>query len=220
MSDVVVAGGGYAGVLAAHRLTRYDEVKVTLINPRPFFVERIRLHQLAGGSHDAVVAYRKILGGGVRLVVDSVTRIDAAERGDHLGRRVRSAGTSRPAAHAPWLPPTRPGRFWSRCGARSKPARSTAPWQSRSATPASPASTTSATPTNSPASNPRPPSPGDDATMTATGNERIAPAVPADPAITIGGAVREESDLTIASLATLARRELTADLRRKKGAFE
>ncbi|MFI6908255.1 NAD(P)/FAD-dependent oxidoreductase [Nonomuraea sp. NPDC050394] len=80
MSEVVVAGGGYAGVLAANRLTRYDEVKVTLINPRPFFVERIRLHQLAGGSHDAVVAYRKILGGGVQLVVDSVTRIDAAER--------------------------------------------------------------------------------------------------------------------------------------------
>ncbi|MFI6908253.1 molybdopterin-dependent oxidoreductase [Nonomuraea sp. NPDC050394] len=40
---------------------------------------------------------------------------------------------------------------------------------------------------------------------------RPAPAVPADPAITIGGAVREEFDLTIASLATLARRELTAD---------
>jgi hypothetical protein len=42
-----------AGVMAANRLTqRYD---VTLINPRPTFVERLRLHQLVGGSHEAVV---------------------------------------------------------------------------------------------------------------------------------------------------------------------
>ncbi|MGY5307885.1 NAD(P)/FAD-dependent oxidoreductase [Nocardia gipuzkoensis] len=78
--DVVVVGGGYAGVLAANRLTQRDDVTVTLINPRPAFVERIRLHQLVGGSHQAVVDYREILGERVRLVVDTVTRIDAAER--------------------------------------------------------------------------------------------------------------------------------------------
>jgi NADH dehydrogenase len=78
---VVVAGGGYAGVMAANRLTQRDDAKVTLINPRPSFVERIRLHQLVvGGSHDPVHDYREILGEGVRLVVDTVTRIDAAER--------------------------------------------------------------------------------------------------------------------------------------------
>ncbi|MEU7908432.1 FAD-dependent oxidoreductase [Actinoplanes sp. NPDC049118] len=88
--DVVVVGGGYAGVLAANRLTQRDDVTVTLINPRPVFVERIRLHQLLGGSDDAVVDYREILAGGVRLVVDTVTRIDAA------GRRVAlaSGGTA------------------------------------------------------------------------------------------------------------------------------
>ncbi|MEV7344257.1 FAD-dependent oxidoreductase [Streptomyces sp. NPDC093544] len=80
-TDVVVIGGGYAGVMAASRLTQRDDVTVTLINPRPAFVERIRLHQLVGGSHDAVVDYRKVLAKGVRLVVDTVTRIDAAERG-------------------------------------------------------------------------------------------------------------------------------------------
>ena len=80
-TDVVVIGGGYAGVMAANRLTRRDDVSVTLINPRPAFVERIRLHQLVGGSYDAVVDYREILADGVRLVVDTVTRIDAAERG-------------------------------------------------------------------------------------------------------------------------------------------
>jgi NADH dehydrogenase FAD-containing subunit len=79
-TDVVVIGGGYAGVMAANRLTQRDDVSVTLINPRPNFVERIRLHQLVGGSDDAVVDYRKVLCGGIRLVVDSVTQIDAAAR--------------------------------------------------------------------------------------------------------------------------------------------
>src|SRR5690606_15203876 len=58
---VVVIGGGYAGVMAANRLTRRDDVTVTLVNPRPTFVERIRLHQLVTGSHPAVVDYRDIL---------------------------------------------------------------------------------------------------------------------------------------------------------------
>ncbi|MBT2450185.1 FAD-dependent oxidoreductase [Streptomyces sp. ISL-43] len=66
--------------MAANRLTQRDDVTVTLINPRPTFVERIRLHQLVGGSHGAVVDYREVLAEGVRLVVDTVTRIDPAGR--------------------------------------------------------------------------------------------------------------------------------------------
>jgi NADH dehydrogenase FAD-containing subunit len=84
-TDVIVVGGGYAGVMAANRLTSRDGVTVKLINPRPAFVERIRLHQLVGGSDDAVVDYRTILADGVELVVDKVTRIDAR------GRRVTLA---------------------------------------------------------------------------------------------------------------------------------
>ncbi|EFE66160.1 oxidoreductase [Streptomyces viridosporus ATCC 14672] len=57
-THVVVIGGGYAGVMAANRLRLRDDVTVTLINPRPDFVHRVRLHQLVGGSDDAVVAYR------------------------------------------------------------------------------------------------------------------------------------------------------------------
>ncbi|MCP9619142.1 FAD-dependent oxidoreductase [Nocardia otitidiscaviarum] len=79
--DVVVVGGGYAGIMAANRLTQRDDVTVTVINPRPVFVPRLRLHQLVGGTHDAVVEYRDVLAEGVRLVVDNVTGIDAAGRG-------------------------------------------------------------------------------------------------------------------------------------------
>jgi NADH dehydrogenase len=79
-TEVVVIGGGYAGVMAANRLTQRDDVAVTLLNPRPTFVERIRLHQLVGGSDDAVVDYQAVLADGIRPVVDTATRIDAAAR--------------------------------------------------------------------------------------------------------------------------------------------
>jgi NADH dehydrogenase len=79
-THVVVIGGGYAGVMAANRLMLRDDVTVTLINPRPDFVHRVRLHQLVGGSDTAVVAYQDVLAERVRLVVGTVTRIDAAER--------------------------------------------------------------------------------------------------------------------------------------------
>lgn len=84
-TDVVVIGGGYAGVMAANRLTKRDDVTVTLVNPRPAFVERIRLHQLVGGSDDAVVDYRDVLAEGIRVVVDTVMLINAAERVVTLG---------------------------------------------------------------------------------------------------------------------------------------
>jgi NADH:ubiquinone reductase (H+-translocating) len=79
-TDVVVIGGGYAGVLAANRLTRRDDVTVTLINPRPSFVQRIRLHQVVAGTEEAAVDYADVLSEEVRLVVDTATGIDAAER--------------------------------------------------------------------------------------------------------------------------------------------
>ena len=79
-TDVVVIGGGYAGVMSANRLAQRDDVTVTLINPRPSFVERIRLHQVVGGSADTVVDYRDVLAEGIGLVVDTVTRINATER--------------------------------------------------------------------------------------------------------------------------------------------
>ncbi|MDA2808383.1 NAD(P)/FAD-dependent oxidoreductase [Nocardiopsis suaedae] len=79
-TEAVVIGGGYAGIMAANRLTSRSDVAVTLINPRPNFVERIRLHQLAGGTYDAARDYRDVLAPTVRTVVGTVERIDAPGR--------------------------------------------------------------------------------------------------------------------------------------------
>lgn len=77
---VIVLGGGYAGVHAANHLLQRPGVSVTLVNARPDFVERIRLHQLAAGTHDATAGYDTLLGEGVCLVVDRAERIDTAAR--------------------------------------------------------------------------------------------------------------------------------------------
>jgi NADH dehydrogenase len=91
-TNVVVIGGGYAGTTAANHLRMRansnprslrscpPDVNITLVNPRPKFVERIRLHQFVAGNYDATVDYGTLLGEGVHLVVDSVTRIDTASR--------------------------------------------------------------------------------------------------------------------------------------------
>lgn len=75
---VVVVGGGYAGTLAANRLRQRPDVDVTLVNPRPVFVERIRLHQLVAGTGAATADYATLLNEGVRLAVDSVEAIEPA----------------------------------------------------------------------------------------------------------------------------------------------
>lgn len=79
-THVVVVGGGYAGTLAANHLRRRDDVDITLVNPRPVFVERIRLHQLVADTSAAIADYNSLLGEGIGLVVDAVDRIEAADR--------------------------------------------------------------------------------------------------------------------------------------------
>jgi NADH:ubiquinone reductase (H+-translocating) len=77
---VVIVGGGYAGTLAANRLRQRPDLDITLVNPRPVFVERIRLHQLVADTGAATADYDTLLGVGVQLVVDAVERIDTAAR--------------------------------------------------------------------------------------------------------------------------------------------
>ncbi|MDL9944426.1 FAD-dependent oxidoreductase [Gordonia sp. ABSL11-1] len=101
---IVVLGGGYAGTMAANRLCSAD-VDVTLVNARPHFVHRIRLHQWITGTGTAAEDFDQVLGDRVRLVVDTVTRIDVPGARvelasgdildyDHLIYAVGSTGTS------------------------------------------------------------------------------------------------------------------------------
>jgi NADH dehydrogenase len=80
---VVIIGGGYSGTLAANHLRMRADSEtpdITVVNPRPKFVERIRLHQHVAGNYDATVDYGSLLGDGIKLVVDTATHIDAASR--------------------------------------------------------------------------------------------------------------------------------------------
>jgi NADH:ubiquinone reductase (H+-translocating) len=81
MTDIVVVGGGYAGQLAANLAARRTGGRVTLVNERDRFVERVRLHQVATGQPVPTSALADLLEGtGARLVVDRVTRIDPDAR--------------------------------------------------------------------------------------------------------------------------------------------
>lgn len=79
-THVVVVGGGYAGTLAANHLRQRPDIDITLVNARPVFVERIRLHQLVADSGAATADYATLLGDGIRLIVDTVDRIEATSR--------------------------------------------------------------------------------------------------------------------------------------------
>ncbi|OBB94323.1 NAD(P)/FAD-dependent oxidoreductase [Mycobacterium sp. 852002-40037_SCH5390672] len=79
-THVVVVGAGYAGTLAANHLRQRPDIDITVVNPRPVFVERIRLHQLVADTAAATADYATLLGEGIELVVDSVEVIETAGR--------------------------------------------------------------------------------------------------------------------------------------------
>jgi NADH dehydrogenase len=87
-TKVIVIGGGYAGTMAANHLRMRGDLDITLVNPRPTFVERIRLHQLVAGTREATVDYGRLLGDGIELVVDTASRIDTANRTVALATRL------------------------------------------------------------------------------------------------------------------------------------
>ncbi|TQN27774.1 NADH dehydrogenase [Haloactinospora alba] len=74
-TQVVIIGAGYAGVSAAKRLAR-STARVTVINPRADFVERIRLHQMVAGNRTATLPLSLLLPGSTTLVRDSAESID------------------------------------------------------------------------------------------------------------------------------------------------
>ena len=87
LAQVLVVGAGYAGLMAANRLAAAGQsgVSVTVVNPRPEFVERVWLHEHAAGVSSAVRPLSGLLRRDVRLRVASVATI--AERSVQTRRR-------------------------------------------------------------------------------------------------------------------------------------
>ncbi|MCO1655313.1 NAD(P)/FAD-dependent oxidoreductase [Pseudonocardia humida] len=75
---VLVIGAGFAGTTAAVRLAGRSRgrVDVTVVNPRPTFVNRLRLHHVAVGQRVAAPGLRDMLGAGVTFVEGAVTELD------------------------------------------------------------------------------------------------------------------------------------------------
>jgi NADH:ubiquinone reductase (H+-translocating) len=75
---VLVVGAGYAGATAAVRLAGGSggRVDVVVVNPRPGFVNRLRLHHVAIGRQVAAPNLRDMLGAGVTFVEGYVTELD------------------------------------------------------------------------------------------------------------------------------------------------
>ncbi|MET9695327.1 FAD-dependent oxidoreductase [Streptomyces sp. NPDC006529] len=81
---IVVLGAGYTGALVAGRLAKRlhsDGVGITLVNPEPDFVERVRLHQLAAGQELRPRPLAQMFAGtGVVLKLATVTAVDVDRR--------------------------------------------------------------------------------------------------------------------------------------------
>jgi NADH dehydrogenase FAD-containing subunit len=82
---VVILGAGYAGLAAAvqlaARVKRREDVRVTVVNARERFTERMRLHMTATGQRLAELSVPELLEGtGARFVRGWVTAVDPDAR--------------------------------------------------------------------------------------------------------------------------------------------
>ena len=81
-THIVIIGAGYAGCMAANRLsrkTRPGDTDLTLINSRPDFVERVRLHQRIAGTGEASTPLTEMVDQRVTVKVASVAAIGDGE---------------------------------------------------------------------------------------------------------------------------------------------
>lgn len=73
---IVVVGAGYAGTIAANRLLRkVPDARITLVNPRRQFIERVRLHEELAGTGSASTLLAHIVRSGINTVASSVDKI-------------------------------------------------------------------------------------------------------------------------------------------------
>ena len=78
--DVLVVGGGYAGVLAALRASRrLGPGRVALVNPAPWLVERTRLHEAALRSVSIRTSLAELLGPAIPFILGSVAQVHEGE---------------------------------------------------------------------------------------------------------------------------------------------
>jgi NADH dehydrogenase FAD-containing subunit len=77
---IIIAGAGYAGMMAATGLARRARRRgthITLVNPSTRLVERLRLHQIAAGQELPVHLIPDILAGtGIEFVQGRITAVD------------------------------------------------------------------------------------------------------------------------------------------------
>lgn len=74
-TQIVVIGAGYAGLLAANRLSNTPNAQVTLISESDQFVERVRLHQAGAGTGRAFHPVRSLLNRRVQFVQARVAAV-------------------------------------------------------------------------------------------------------------------------------------------------
>lgn len=93
---IVVLGAGYAGAVTAGRLAKRlhrEDVSITLVNPEPDFVERVRLHQLATGQDLRPRPFGEMFAGtGVELKLAKATAVDADRKTVSVARVDTGAG--------------------------------------------------------------------------------------------------------------------------------
>lgn len=79
---IVILGGGYAGLTAADRLARSKvHADITLVDAKPEFLERIRLHQVAAGQALGRLPYKAFLQQrGISFVQARITALDPDRR--------------------------------------------------------------------------------------------------------------------------------------------
>ncbi|MTE14936.1 NAD(P)/FAD-dependent oxidoreductase [Nocardia aurantiaca] len=76
---IVVLGAGYAGLSAARRAAKIKGVRVTVVDARAEFVDRVRLHQALAGQQVPRADLGEVLAGkGIEFVQARVERIDTA----------------------------------------------------------------------------------------------------------------------------------------------
>ncbi|MFE3260470.1 NAD(P)/FAD-dependent oxidoreductase [Nocardia sp. NPDC059229] len=84
---IVVLGAGYSGLSAARQVAKAKGARITVVDARAEFVDRVRLHQALAGQQVPRADLRKMLAGkGIEFVQARIERIDSA------GRRVELAG--------------------------------------------------------------------------------------------------------------------------------